>query len=83
MWWISLIILGVLILWGPIMLFFAKLNKVDPFILDKECVQTGDLNDQELKSFLIVNILKPLFAPLWVETALINKIKKLFKKDSN
>jgi len=68
--YIILIILGALILWGPIMLGFAKLNKVDPFILEK--------SDEEIRkdtrSFILVNLLKPLYVPLWLETKLIKKV---------
>lgn len=70
-YWFALIILGVLIAWGPIMLFFAKLNKVDPYILQKS--EEEILKDT--KSFTLVLILRPLFVPLWLETKLINFLK--------
>ena len=73
---ISLIVIGGLILMGPVMLLFAKLNKVDPFILEKD--EEVIKNDE--KSLIIVNILKPLFAPLWIETKIIRWFRALFKK---
>lgn len=62
--WIILIAVAFLILMGPIMLLFAKINKVDPYILEKG--EEAILQDE--KSFVLVNILRPLFAPLWLET---------------
>ena len=70
---IFLIILGILILMGPIMWGFAKLNKVDPFILDREHPEEDE------RSLICVVVLRPLFAPLWLEKRLID----WFKKDSN
>lgn len=67
---IILIIIGGLILWGPIMLFFAKINKVDPYILDKG----QEAIEKDEKSFILVNILKPLFVPLWLETDILKWI---------
>ena len=68
--WIILIVIGGLILWGPIMLFFAKLNKIDPYILEKgpEEIQKDE------KSFILVNIFSPLFCPLWLETKFLKWI---------
>ena len=73
---ISLIVIGGLILMGPVMLLFAKLNKVDPFILEKgeEAIKNNE------KSLMVVNILKPIFAPLWIETKIIRWFRALFKK---
>jgi hypothetical protein len=68
--WIVLIVIGALILFGPIMLFFAKINKVDPYILEKSNEEI--LKDE--KSFVLVNILKPLFVPLWIETKILRWI---------
>lgn len=65
--WIILIAVAFLILMGPIMLLFAKINKVDPYILEKG--EEAILQDE--KSFVLVNILRPLFAPLWLETELL------------
>ena len=58
------------------MLLFAKLNKVDPFILEKgeEAIKNNE------KSLMVVNILKPIFAPLWIETKIIRWFRALFKK---
>ena len=70
--WIILIVLVGLILFGPIMLGFSKLNKVDPYILEKN----PDDSDFDERSFIIVNIFRPLFVPLWLETKLIKKLKK-------
>ena len=67
--WIVLIVIGALILFGPIMLFFAKINKVDPYILEKSNEEI--LKDE--KSFILVNILKPLFVPLWIETKILRR----------
>ena len=72
---IVLIVVGAFILLGPIMLFFAKINKIDPFILDK--------SEEEIKkderSYVLVRILSPLFRPLWLEADVINWVSKLFK----
>jgi len=68
--WIVLIIIGALILLGPVMLFFAKLNKVDPYILEKS---NEDILKDE-KSFILVNIFRPLFVPLWIETKILRWI---------
>ena len=61
---------------GPVMLLFAKLNKVDPFILEKG--EEAIRNDE--KSLMVVNIFKPLFAPLWIETKIIRWFRTLLKK---
>lgn len=74
--WIVLIVLVFIILLGPLMLLFAKINKVDPYILEKEDIINGNMTTKEEHSFIIVNILKPLFSILWIETKFI----KLFKK---
>ena len=68
--WIVLIVIGALILLGPIMLFFAKINKIDPYILKKSKEEI--LKDE--KSFVLVNILYPLFVPLWIETKILRWI---------
>ena len=68
--WIVLIVIGALILLGPIMLFFAKINKVDPYILKKSNEEI--LKDE--KSFILVSILEPLFVPLWIETKILRWI---------
>lgn len=68
--WIVLIVIGALILLGPIMLFFAKINKVDPYILKKSKEEI--LKDE--KSFILVSILYPLFVPLWIETKILRWI---------
>ena len=67
--WIILIIVGALILWGPIMLFFAKINKVDPYILEKS---EEEITKDE-RSFILVSLLRPLFVPLWVETKILRR----------
>ena len=67
--WIILIVVGALILWGPIMLFFAKINKVDPYILEKSEEEVT----KDEKSFILVNILRPLFVPLWIETKILRR----------
>jgi hypothetical protein len=69
MLWIILIVVGALILWGPIMLFFAKINKVDPYILEKS---EEEITKDE-RSFILVSILRPLFVPLWVETKILRR----------
>lgn len=69
---IILVIIGFFILWGPIMLFFSKLNKVDPFILEKN---PDDKNFDE-RSFIIVSILRPLFSILWLERKIFMSFKK-------
>ena len=65
--WVFLIVVGAFILLGPIMFFFAKINKVDPYIFEKN--EEDAFKDE--KSIVIVGILKPLFVPLWVETKLL------------
>ena len=78
-WWcVVLIVLSGLILLGPIMYGFAKLNKIDPFILDK-INDKKDLTDFEVKSLITITVLRPLFVPLWLEKRLIDWLKK----DSN
>lgn len=74
-YWILLIIIGGLLLMGPIMLGFAKLNKVNPYILEE------DDPEKDLNSFMIVNILRPLFAPLWIEKKIFDWIKTKFRKN--
>jgi hypothetical protein len=69
MLWIILIVVGALILWGPIMLFFAKINKVNPYILEKS---EEEITKDE-RSFILVSILRPLFVPLWVETKILRR----------
>ena len=72
-WWgIVLIILGALILMGPIMYGFAKLNNVDPWIREKSNEEI--MKDE--KSFILTGILYPLFVPLWIEKKIINLFKK-------
>lgn len=74
--WIVLIILAFIILLGPLMLLFAKLNKVDPYILEKEDIINGNMTKEEERSFIIVNVFRQLFAPLWIETKIIKSFKK-------
>ena len=70
-WWvILLIILGGLILLGPLMLLVSKLNGVDPWVLDR-----SDDIIEDKKSFMVVSIFYPLFFPLWIETKLIKYVK--------
>lgn len=69
-----LTIVAAMLLMGPVMLLFAKLNGVDPFILDKIGPE-GPSPEQE-KSFIIVNILKPLFAFLWLEARIIKSLRR-------
>lgn len=73
---IILIFIGVYILMGPIMLGVAKLNKFDPYILEK----TEEEIMKDEKSFIMVNILRPMLFPLWMETKLIRWIKRVFSK---
>lgn len=74
-WWliILIVLLGVILL-GPIMLGFAKLNHVNPYIFEEENPE----NDE--RSLILVSILRPLFVPLWLETKLIRWIKTKFSK---
>ena len=71
---IVLIVIGGLLLLGPIMLLSAKLNKVDPFILDKD-LDFDNLTPEQEKSYIMVRLLRPLFVPLWLEAKLIKKLK--------
>ena len=71
---IVLIVLVGLLLLGPIMLLSAKLNKVDPFILDKD-LDFDNLTPEQEKSYIMVRLLRPLFVPLWLEAKLIKKLK--------
>jgi len=68
-WWIILIVIGGLILLGPIMYGFAKLNHVKPFILEE------DNPSDDINSFILVNILRPLFVPLWLEVKFLRWLK--------
>ncbi len=70
--YIVLIIIGAFLLLGPIMLGFAKLNKVDPYILEK----SNEEINEDPKSYILVGILYPLFVPLWLETWLVRLLKK-------
>ena len=70
---IILIVIGALLLLGPVMWFTAKLNKIDPFILDKG-LDYDNLNPEQERSFLLVQILRPLFVPLWLEAKVIKKL---------
>ena len=70
---IILIVIGALLLLGPIMWLTAKLNKIDPFILDRG-LDYDNLNPEQERSFLLVQILRPLFVPLWLETKVIKKL---------
>lgn len=87
MWWkIVLLVLGFYLILGPVMLFFAWLNKVDPYILEKidsSQIDLGTLGSREKKSLMVVTILRPLFSPLWVETKVIRKIKEYVNKKKN
>lgn len=74
-YWILLIIIGGLLLMGPIMLGSAKLNKVNPFILEE------DNPEKDSNSFIIVNIFYPLFIPLWIEKKIFDWIKTKFRKN--
>lgn len=71
-WWIVLIVIGLIILMGPVMYGFAKLNGVDPWIREK--------SDEEImkdeKSFILTGIFYPLFVPLWIEKKIINLLKR-------
>lgn len=73
---IILIVVGFVILLGPIMLLTAKLNHFDPFILEKgdEAIKADE------RSFLLVGILRPLLYPLWVEAKIVRYVSSLFKK---
>lgn len=68
--WFILEIFGAFIFWGPIMLFYAKINGVDPYILEKS---EEEITKDE-KSFIVVNIFRPLFAPLWFERKILMRI---------
>ena len=70
---IILIVIGALLLLGPIRWLTAKLNKIDPFILDRG-LDYDNLNPEQERSFLLVQILRPLFVPLWLETKVIKKL---------
>ena len=70
---IILIVIGALLLLGPVMWFTAKLNKIDPFILDRG-LDYDNLNPEQERSFLLVQILRPLFVPLWLEAKVIKKL---------
>ncbi len=73
---IALIVIGFVLLLGPLMWVFAKLNKIDPFILDRFDAPKDDMSKEELRSFMLVSILRPLFAPLFLEKKIINLFKK-------
>ena len=70
--WIILIVIVGYFLLGPIMYGCARLNKVDPYIFEK----SDEEKEKDIRSFLIVGVLSPLFVPLWLETKLIKKIKR-------
>lgn len=76
--YIILIVITAWFLLGPIMLGFAKLNHVNPYINEKECRDTPNFTDEEIKSFIIVNgPMRILFQPLWLETKIIRWFKKI------
>jgi len=75
-YYIVLIVIGGYLLMGPIMLFFAKINKVDPFILDRENLDELLETKEGEKSYIIVKVFYYLFAPLILEKHLIDKIRK-------
>ena len=70
--YILLIVLVFLLLLGPLMLVFAKLNKVDPYILEK----TPEEIEKDSRSFVLINALKPLYYPLWIEKRIIDLFRK-------
>lgn len=72
---IILIFIGALILMGPIMLGVAKLNKIDPYILEKSEAEVWE----DYKSSIMVTLLRPLFYPLWIETKIVRWFKSLNK----
>lgn len=74
-WWeTTLIVLAAIALLGPVMLLSARLNKVDPWIFEKDL--PSEPSKEEIKSLAIVTILRPLFAPLWIETKIVRWIFK-------
>lgn len=75
-YWILLIIFGAIVLMGPIMLFFAKLNKIDPFVLDKVNLDEDNLTTDQERSLMTIVILRPLFFPLWIERKIIKQLIK-------
>lgn len=69
-----LIIVAALLLMGPVMLLFAKLNGVDPFVLDK--IGPEGPTPEQQKSFIIVHILRPIFSILWMEARIIKSLRR-------
>ena len=72
--WIILIAVAFVALLGPVMLLAARLNKVDPYVLEK---LDGDFDQ---RSYILVSALKPLFWPLWVERRIVRAVARLLGK---
>ena len=62
---------------GPIMLLTSKLNKIDPFILQRDNLKELLETEEGAKSYILVHIFGPLFTSLWIEKRLIDKIKNM------
>lgn len=77
-WWVVLlIVIGFYLALGPVMWVSCKLNKIDPYILEKEHPEEVDE-----RSFILVSVaLRPMLTSLWLETKIIRWIKSKFKKE--
>ena len=77
--WYFIILIAIIVyfLLGPIMLGFAKLNNVDPFILQRDNLKELLNTEKGVKSYIIVHIFGFLFSSLWIEKRLIDKIKNM------
>ena len=75
-YFVILIIIGFYLLMGPIMLGFAKLNKVDPYILQRDNLDELLKTKEGERSYIIVKVFYYLFTPLFFEKWLIDKIRK-------
>lgn len=77
---IVLIVIGAILLVGPIMYLSAKLNKVDPFIRQRENLDELLKTKEGERSYIITGVFYVLFSVLWFEKYIIDKIKKTKNK---
>ena len=75
-WWVVLIIILIYLMMGPVMWVSCKINKIDPYVLEK------DHPEEDEKSFLLVStLLRPMLSVLWMETKIFRWIKTKFHRD--
>lgn len=66
---IVLIVVGSVIMLGPLMLLIAKIIRIDPYIIFK----SKEEKEADKRSYVIANFLRPLLYPLWGESWVFSK----------